>query len=92
MSIARAELTIVNAKGLHARASAKLVNAVVALPAGLGVVVRKDGMEAAGGSILSLMMLGAGCGTRIEIEVCGEGAEAALASLAALVGSGFGEM
>lgn len=88
---AQETVTIVNAKGLHARASAKFVNAVAELPAGVSVKVRKDGAEANGGSILSLMMLGAAMGARIEITTTGDGAEAALASLVALVDSGFGE-
>jgi phosphocarrier protein HPr len=53
--------------------------------------VRKDGVEAAGGSILGLMMLGAAKGDTIEIAVSGEGAEAALEKLVALVRDGFGE-
>jgi phosphocarrier protein HPr len=82
---------IFNQRGLHARASAKFVNMVTLLPDGLEVTVRKDGNEAAGGSILGLMMLGAAKGDSIEIRVAGEGAEAALARLAGLVKDGFGE-
>lgn len=84
-------LEIVNERGLHARASAKFVGLVAELPAGIEVIVCKDGTEAGGGSILGLMMLGAGRGDRIEIRVSGEGAEEALASLAGLVRDGFGE-
>ncbi|WP_156839355.1 HPr family phosphocarrier protein [Novosphingobium aquimarinum] len=82
---------IVNKRGLHARASAKFVNHVAELPAGLQVKVSKDGTSAEGGSILGLMMLGAAIGDNIEIDVTGEDAEAALATLAALVRDGFGE-
>jgi phosphocarrier protein HPr len=82
---------IVNQRGLHARASAKFVNMVSALPEGLQVVVRKDAVEAAGGSILGLMMLGAAIGDSIEICVTGDGAADALASLVELVGDRFGE-
>jgi phosphocarrier protein len=82
---------IVNQRGLHARASAKFVNMVTLLPDGLDVSVSKDGVEAAGGSILGLMMLGAAKGDTIEISVAGEGAEAALMKLAGLVKDGFGE-
>lgn len=82
---------IVNAKGLHARASAKFVNTVAKLPDGLAVIVRKDGTEAAGGSILGLMMLGAARGEHIEITVSGDDAEPALAKLVGLVVDGFGE-
>ena len=82
---------IVNRRGLHARASAKFVNLVTELDPGLAVSVAKDGTEAAGGSILGLMMLGAATGDVIEICVSGQGADRALAQLAALVGNGFGE-
>lgn len=87
----RETVTIINAKGLHARASAKFVNMVATLPGGPSVKVMKDGNEAGGGSILGLMMLGAARGDSIEIVVAGEGAEAALTRLAGLVVDGFGE-
>lgn len=91
MSEAVASVEIVNVKGLHARASAKFVNMVAALPEGLAVTVTKDGTEAAGGSILGLMMLGAARGETIEIRVTGDDAEVALARLCGLVKDGFGE-
>jgi phosphocarrier protein len=91
MGDARETVEIVNAKGLHARASAKFVNTVANLADGLSVMVSKDGNEAAGGSILGLMMLGAAKGDHIEIAVSGEGAEPALAKLVGLVVDGFGE-
>ena len=91
MSEARETVTIANQRGLHARASAKFVNAVAMLAPELAVRVVKDGSEAAGGSILGLMMLGAAKGDSIAIEVKGEGAEAALAKLVGLVVDGFGE-
>jgi len=82
---------IVNKRGLHARASAKFVNHVAELPDGVAVTVSKDGVSAAGGSILGLMMLGAAKGDTIEIACAGEGAEDALRVLAGLVRDGFGE-
>ncbi len=91
LSEVRETVTIVNQRGLHARASAKFVNAVAKLPETMSVMVHKDGAEAVGGSILGLMMLGAARGDQIEIVVSGEGAEAALAKLAGLVKDGFGE-
>ena len=84
-------LLIVNKRGLHARASAKFVNMVATMPESLKITVSKDGTEAAGGSILGLMMLGAARGDSIDICVSGEGAEAALEQLAELVRNGFGE-
>ncbi|PZO67614.1 MAG: HPr family phosphocarrier protein [Pelagerythrobacter marensis] len=92
MTELRREIGIVNQRGLHARASAKFVNAVAELPAGTSVRVVKDGTEAAGGSILGLMMLGAARGDTIELVVSGANAPAVLDSLTALVAGGFGEV
>ena len=91
MSEARDCVEIVNNRGLHARASAKFVNAVAKLGDGLAVRVEKDGNEAGGSSILGLMMLGAAKGDSVEIIVSGEGADAALLKLVGLVKDGFGE-
>ena len=91
MSEARRSLTVVNQRGLHARASAKFVTAVAELPPGVSVRVAKGGNEAAGGSILGLMMLGAAKGDEIELKVAGEGCEAVLDRLCAMVEDGFGE-
>ena len=84
------EVTIVNKRGLHARASAKFVAAVAAME-GCQVHVHKDGHSAAGGSILGLMMLGAAKGDAVEVTVSGEAAEERLAELVAMVEGGFGE-
>lgn len=89
--VARETVTIVNERGLHARASAKFVNAVAKLPEGVLVTVSKDGTEANGGSILGLMMLGAAKGDSVEIIVTGDGCEPALLKLVGLVKDGFGE-
>lgn len=91
MGEARQNVTIVNRRGLHARASAKFVGAVAALSDGTSVTVSKPPNSAAGGSILGLMMLGAAKGDVIEVAVAGENAETVLADLVALVESGFGE-
>jgi phosphocarrier protein len=88
---ARQSVTIVNRRGLHARASAKFVGAVATLPDGVKVTVTKAPHSAAGGSILGLMMLGAAKGDTVEVAVEGANAEAVLADLIALVAGGFGE-
>ena len=91
MSEFRKTITIVNKRGLHARASAKFVRAVSVLPEGTHVRVAKDGNEAAGGSILGLMMLGAAKGDDVELIVGGVNAESVGGELAALIEDGFGE-
>ncbi len=90
MGEARREVTIVNKRGLHARASAKFVAAVAGMD-GCEVRVARDGHSAAGGSILGLMMLGAAKGDSVELTVSGEAADERLAELVALVEDGFGE-
>ena len=89
---ARRTVEIINQRGLHARASAKFVAAVSVLE-GCEVLVTKDGQEAAGGSILGLMMLGAAKGDTVDVSVAGpEGdADAILMKLTGLIKDGFGE-
>jgi phosphocarrier protein HPr len=82
-------LTIVNTKGLHARASAKFVQCAAKFDA--QVTVAKDGSAVLGTSIMGLMMLGAGIGSEIAVSATGREAEVALAALAELVASKFGE-
>lgn len=84
------EVTVVNRKGLHARASAMVVAKVAEMP-GSEVLVAKDGQSAAGNSILDLMMLGAARGHVVQISVAGAEREARLAELVALFEAGFGE-
>ncbi len=84
-----AEVTITNRKGLHARASAAFVKCVEKFDA--EVIVKKDGSSVNGSSIMGLMMLAAGPGSRIVIETEGPEAEEALEALTALVEAGFHE-
>jgi len=83
--------TIVNQKGLHARASAKFVTFVSRLPEGIKVEVEKDGQTVTGTSIMGLMMLGAAKGSEITVHVEGEQAELAIEKLVGLIVDGFGE-
>ena len=84
-------VTIVNQKGLHARASAKFVTFVSRLPEGIKVEVEKDGQLVTGASIMGLMMLGAAQGSEVIIHVEGEQAELAIEKLVGLVVDGCGE-
>ena len=82
-------LKIVNEKGLHARASAKLVEVVEAFDASAEVC--KDGMSASGDSIMGLLMLAASKGTTIDVQLSGPDKDALAEALTALVADKFGE-
>ncbi len=84
-----AEVTIVNKRGLHARASAAFVKTAEQFDA--EVSVTKDGHTVSGGSIMGLLMLGASPGSTILIETEGQDAEEALEALTALVEARFNE-
>jgi phosphocarrier protein len=82
-------LTIVNKRGLHARAAAKFVT--LAEKFGACVDVTGGGQTVSSRSIMGLMMLGAGRGATIELRAEGWDAKEALDALAALVEAGFNE-
>lgn len=82
-------LEIVNEKGLHARASAKFVETVEQFDA--TAEVNRDGLSAAGDSIMGLLMLAASKGTTIEVETSGAEADDLMSALDALVSDKFGE-
>ncbi|MDX1822802.1 MAG: HPr family phosphocarrier protein [Paracoccaceae bacterium] len=82
-------LKIVNEKGLHARASAKLVEVVEGFDA--RAEVSREGQSASGDSIMGLLMLAASKGTTIEVQTSGPDAEALANALEALVADRFGE-
>ena len=89
MSKAAVTVDICNARGLHARASAKFVKLASEYDA--EVTVTRDGTTVDARSIMGLLMLGAGNGCGIEIVAEGPEAEAAVAALADLVGRRFDE-
>ncbi len=82
-------LQIVNLKGLHARASAKLVEVVERHDA--TATVSKDGLSANGDSIMGLLMLAASKGTFIEVQTKGAEASQLAAAIEELVADKFGE-
>ncbi len=89
-------ITIVNNKGLHARASSKFVALVNKLPKNLSIFVAKNEQKAVGNSIMGLMMLGAAKGNDIDIIIeydplDKDHAEHALTRLEGLLLDGFGE-
>lgn len=84
-----ARVVIANKKGLHARASAKIVEAASRFQSDIHVV--KDGVSANGRSIMGLMMLAASLGKEVEIRVEGADAAEAMKAILALVEAKFGE-
>ena len=82
-------LSIVNEKGLHARASAKFVEVVERFDA--RAEVEKDGMSVSGDSIMGLLMLAASRGTSIEVRTSGAQATELADALETLVADRFGE-
>jgi phosphocarrier protein len=82
-------VTIVNRRGLHARAAARFVKTAERFKAEV-TVVRKD-QAVSGLSIMGLMMLAAGPGSTLELRASGEEADAALDALAKLVADKFDE-
>jgi len=85
----RAVVKIINQKGLHARASAKIVEAAARFQS--HITVSKDGQTVDARSIMGLMMLAASPGSEIVIEADGPDAEAALLAIVALAQAKFGE-
>jgi phosphocarrier protein HPr len=83
------ELSIVNKRGLHARASAKFVQMVERFNA--EVWVTRGGETVGGTSIMGLMMLSAGPGTTIVVSAIGPEAQAAIDAITELVASKFNE-
>ncbi len=82
-------LKIVNEKGLHARASAKLVEVVEGFDA--RAEVSRDGLSASGDSNMGLLMLAATKGTTIDVETSGPDADALAEAIDVLVADRFGE-
>jgi phosphocarrier protein HPr len=89
MSTSQGTFTIVNEKGLHARASAKFVDMVEQFDA--SATIEKDGVDACGDSIMGLLMLVASKGTQVDITTEGAQAQELLAALGELIANRFGE-
>jgi len=83
------ELTIINKSGIHARPAAMFVK--IANRFGCDIFVEKDGEKINGKSIMGLMMLAAGPGSKVTLHVKGTDAAAAINELEALVQRKFDE-
>jgi phosphocarrier protein HPr len=82
-------LTISNRLGLHARASAKLTKLASSFAS--DVHLSRDGRRVNAKSIMGVMMLAAGLGAEVELEVDGPDERAAADAITALVKQKFGE-
>ena len=89
MSTSQGTFTIINEKGLHARASAKFVDMVEQFDA--SATIEKDGVDACGDSIMGLLMLVASKGTQIDIKTEGAQSQELLNALGELISNRFGE-
>src|SRR5215213_6034951 len=85
--IARREVRIVNAHGLHMRPSGKFVKLAGSFRS--DVSVEHAGRTVDGKSILDMTSLAAECGSTLGLEARGPDAEQAVAALAELVEAGF---
>lgn len=85
----QAEIEIVNKLGLHARASAKLTQ--VAGQFACEVWMSRNNRRVNAKSIMGVMMLAAGKGSRVLVETSGEDADAALEAIRRLIADRFGE-
>jgi phosphocarrier protein HPr len=83
------ELTIKNKLGLHARAAAKMVQLGSGYASDL--IIRFDGQEADGKSILGILTLACPYGSRITLKAEGPDAEQLLDALEKLINDKFGE-
>src|SRR5258708_29633482 len=85
----RTEAEIVNKLGLHARAAAKLTQLAGNFSAEVWLL--RNGRRVNAKSLMGVMMLAAGKGSRVVIEAEGEDAESALAAVVRLIPERFGE-
>jgi phosphocarrier protein len=83
------EVRIVNRNGLHARPAAEIVKAATKFRS--EITIRREDLEVNGKSIMGVMMLAAEYGCTLNVRADGPDAEAAVAALAELVASRFGE-
>ena len=83
------EVTVVNRLGLHARPAAMFVR--IASRHRAEIWVSKEGEEVNGKSIMGLMMLAAGQGSKLRIRCEGPDADKAIEELEELIKAGFNE-
>ena len=82
-------VTVPNALGLHARAAARFVQTAARFTSQIRLT--REGRTVDGKSLMGVLLLAAARGSQLVIEADGPDADAAIAALAELVESGFGE-
>ncbi|MEO6777679.1 MAG: HPr family phosphocarrier protein [Kofleriaceae bacterium] len=82
-------VTIINERGLHARAATKLVQLAAKYPC--EVALEKDGHEVNGKSIMGVLMLVASKGTTLTVKAKGDKASEAVVEIVKLINDKFGE-
>ncbi|MFT3962439.1 HPr family phosphocarrier protein [Propionivibrio sp.] len=87
--MARAETEIINKLGLHARASAKLTQLAGSFES--DIWMERNSRRINAKSIMGVMMLAAGKGSKVVIETTGEDEQEALDALLKLIADKFGE-
>ncbi len=85
----RREIEIINKLGLHARAAAKLTQLAARFASDVDVM--RSGRKVNAKSIMGVMLLAAGKGSKITLEVAGPDEEQAMEALCALINDRFGE-
>jgi len=85
----RRTVTISNKLGLHARASAKLTKLAGGFQS--EVFMTRSGRRVNAKSIMGVMMLAAGMGAEVEIEIEGTDEQTAMDAIVALIADKFGE-
>jgi len=83
------QLEIINKLGLHARASSKFTQTASRFKS--EVWIARNGRRVNGKSIMGVMMLAAGKGATVELEVNGEDETAAMDAIVALINNRFDE-
>ena len=83
------DIVVSNRLGLHARASAKLVQLVSSFKSTVWIISK--GREVNAQSIMGVMMLAAGMGTALSVRADGEDEEAALTAVVELFDRKFDE-
>lgn len=85
----KSTITISNKLGLHARASAKLTKLAGSFSS--EIHLSRNNRRVNAKSIMGVMMLAAGLGSEVEVEVDGPDEQACMEAIRALIDSRFGE-